>query len=232
MLKSFGLQVRRHEMSHAQFMAHWRNVHAPMSAGIDGVRGYVLNEILSAHPGQAFAPLDIGMTVDGIAQLWFDSREAMMALTQTPEVKRWFSDGPNYIGARTGFATAERVLRPVSSGARPAFKLIMFCNRKAEVSQTEFRQLWGQTHANVVLGISGVQGYVQSDVTAANPATNMPTIPIDSVDGIAEVWVSSAEDAAKLLVDIEKQTAGIAEPIINQLTTLIARETVIIKPAL
>lgn len=231
MLKSFGLQVRRNEMDHAQFMAHWLQVHAPMSAGIDGVHGYVLNEILAFRPSQIGAPLAIGMPIDGIAQLWFDSREAMMALTQRPEVKRWFSDGPNYMGARTGFATAERVIRVVST-PRPGFKLIMFCNRRAEIPLTEFSSLWGGAYAKSILSINGVQGYVQSDVVAANPATNMPTVPIDAVDGIAEVWVGSLDEAERVLTAIEKHTAEMGMPLINQLTTLIAKETVIITPGL
>ncbi|MGC3980049.1 MAG: EthD family reductase [Steroidobacteraceae bacterium] len=229
MLKSFGLQVRLNDKSHAQFVDHWFNVHAPMSAGINGVRGYVLNEILSVQHSASIASLAIGMTLDGIAQLWFDSREAMMALTQTPEVKRWFSDGPNYMGARTGFATAERVLR-APPGTSPTFKLITFFGRNASLSVEQFRQQWSQAYANAVLGIEGVQGYVQSDITAANLATNMPNVATDEVDGIGEIWVASEADAKRLLAAIDQQTAAIGAGLFGKQSTLVAKETVVIAP--
>lgn len=227
MLKSFGLQVRKTEMNHAQFMAHWHNVHAPMSRGIAGVRGYVLNEIVAVERDSHIAPLNIGMRVDGIAQLWFDSREAMMALTQTPEVKRWFSDGPNYIGARTGFATAEHVLRKNDAAA---FKLIYFSSRKRDVVVEDFRRRWREDYAPAVLQVEGVQGYIQSEVTAASPATNMPTIPIDEVDGIGEVWMQDRAAATRVLEAVSIATRSSSAALFDKTAVLIAQETVIIAP--
>lgn len=228
MLKSFGLQVRRAEMSHQQFMAHWLNVHAPMSRGIEGVRGYVLNEILDVATDENVEPLTIGMPIDGIAQLWFDSREAMMALTQTPEVKRWFSDGPNYIGARTGFAATERVIRAPSVQA--PFKLMIFHGKKRDISVDEFRRRWREEYAALIAKLPGTAGYVQSEINAANPATNMPNVPVDEVDGIGELWATSAAQARHLIGAMAAATRAISAALFGKAIVLVAQETVIIAP--
>lgn len=229
MFKTMGLQVRKGHLDHAGFMAHWKNVHAPLSAGVAGVRGYSLNEIVADCGGGALPSMAIDPPIDGIAELWFDSREAMQALTQTPEAKRWFSDGVNYLGARTGIAATER---PVSAIAnpRPPFKLIRFLVRQPGVDADAFHQQWSQAYAAQLRELTSSRGYVQSAVAAVNPATNMPNIAIGAVDGVDELWVESVQAGRELNAAIDAATAASMGKLLLNARALVAEETVIIQP--
>ena len=79
MIKSVSLLTRRPEFTHEQFVRHWVEIHAPLAHAVPGMRRYVQNHI----EGTRTRP-DIPETlvdVDGIAETWFDDREAMAGLT-------------------------------------------------------------------------------------------------------------------------------------------------------
>jgi uncharacterized protein (TIGR02118 family) len=225
MFKNFGLQVPKAGMDHAAFMAHWREVHAPLSNGVAGVRGYVLNEILQRCADPAgISPLAVTPAIDGIAQLWFDSREAMAAVTQTPEARRWFSDGINYLGARTGIGASERCVVALPGAAeRPRYKLIRLLARAATQDAAAFAGAWHGALAAAVAALPGVRGYVQSTVSAINPATNMPPVAIAGADGVDEIWFDTPESA-------RLAAARLPAPALAASCCWLAHETVIIAP--
>lgn len=82
--------VRRHpDIEKSEFHRYWRDVHGPLVASVApalGIRRYVqvhtvptpLNDVLAAtrHAPECF---------DGVAELWFDSAEAISAAASTPE---------------------------------------------------------------------------------------------------------------------------------------------------
>ena len=41
MIKSLSLLTRRPELSHAEFVRHWLDIHAPLAHAVPGVRRYV-----------------------------------------------------------------------------------------------------------------------------------------------------------------------------------------------
>lgn len=227
MLKNFGLQARKDHMDHAAFMAHWLGVHAPLSQGVGGVRGYVINEAVGEQRSAVLAPMTLSPPLDGIAQLWFDSREAMMAVTQTPEAKRWFSDGVNYLGARTGLATTEREVVALPKAQRPRFKVLRLLAAAAD-STGSFRAHWHSDYARHILGAPGVKAYVQSEVTGITPATNMPAIQIGAVSGVDEIWVDSMQSAAALTDVLEAAARALPAGSVAQACTYVMHETVII----
>jgi uncharacterized protein (TIGR02118 family) len=75
MLKVTLLSRRRDDMTHAQYLAHWRDVHAPLFRSQPIVkkliRRYVQLRITDSRPMGMF-----DSAVDGIAQLWFDDMAA------------------------------------------------------------------------------------------------------------------------------------------------------------
>lgn len=227
MLKNFGLQARKDPMDHAAFMAHWLGVHAPLSQGVGGVRGYVINETVDEQRSAVLAPMTLSPPLDGIAQLWFDSREAMMAVTQTPEAKRWFSDGVNYLGARTGLATSEREIVAMPRAQRPRFKVLRML-AAATGSADAFRAHWQSDYAPHIAGAPGVKAYVQSDVTGITPATNMPAIQLGAVSGVDEIWVDSVQAAAGLAAALETAARALPADSVAQACTYVMHETVII----
>jgi len=74
MLKVDILSVRRADLTHEQFLEHWRNVHAKLFSSQpvvkEHVRRYVQSRTISETPdGVSIA------NVDGIAQIWFDDMD-------------------------------------------------------------------------------------------------------------------------------------------------------------
>ena len=65
MIKVLAIIHKRPDMSREEFVRYWREVHAPLASGMDGVRRYVINPTLEPFaPGAA--------AFDGVAELWFD----------------------------------------------------------------------------------------------------------------------------------------------------------------
>jgi uncharacterized protein (TIGR02118 family) len=74
MLKVDILVRRRPDLTHEQFLPHWRDVHAQLFSSqpvvIQHVRRYVHSRAVSHHP-----PGIVASDLDGIAQVWFDDIE-------------------------------------------------------------------------------------------------------------------------------------------------------------
>ena len=87
--KRIGLQRKRTDLSHEQFVAHWVNVHAELAKRLPKLRRYSINVVDRArNPDFAY---------DGFSELWFDSRadcEAAFASSQGVAV---LADLPNYV---------------------------------------------------------------------------------------------------------------------------------------
>jgi uncharacterized protein (TIGR02118 family) len=94
MIKSLSLLVRKDGMTHAQFMKHWVDVHAPLALKVPGLRRYVQSHIF------------------GIAETWYDDRDAMARALATPEMKALHADGALFIGRIQSFLTEEKVVVP------------------------------------------------------------------------------------------------------------------------
>ena len=84
--------TRRPHLSREAFLARWLDVHGPLvraHAAALGIRRYVQVHTL---PPAAFARIAAARggpaAFDGVAELWFDSLEAMAAAAATPEGRR------------------------------------------------------------------------------------------------------------------------------------------------
>jgi uncharacterized protein (TIGR02118 family) len=95
--------TRLSHLSAADFLAHWRNVHAPLVASLAGdlgIRRYVqihaLGEETLTALGVTGAPL-----CDGVAQIWFDDQAAALSARDTAAGKAAFAqlrhDEANFI---------------------------------------------------------------------------------------------------------------------------------------
>jgi uncharacterized protein (TIGR02118 family) len=112
MIKSISMLARRDGFTHAQFVKHWLEIHAPLAHAVPGLRRYVQSHIVEertrpdipAMPGE----------VDGIAELWFDDRESMTRAMATPEAKALHADGALFIGRIKSFTVEEKTIIPRS----------------------------------------------------------------------------------------------------------------------
>jgi uncharacterized protein (TIGR02118 family) len=110
MIKSIGLLTRKPEITHEQFMKHWVEIHAPLAHAVPGVRRYVQNHILEERGRPDIPTTEV--EIDGIAELWFDDREAMALANGSAEAKRLHDDGALFIGRIKSFVIEELVVIP------------------------------------------------------------------------------------------------------------------------
>jgi len=90
MTKVVYIVHRRPDMDRDEFCRYWREVHGPIAAKIPGLRKYVQNH---AVPDPASGDLPC----DGIAELWFDSPQALQAGLASPEGVATTADIPNFL---------------------------------------------------------------------------------------------------------------------------------------
>jgi uncharacterized protein (TIGR02118 family) len=79
MIKFTAFMRRRPELSHEQFVAHHREVHAPLFAKLPASRKYVRRYVQS-HPIADEVPGLSCSTFDGITEIWFDDLAGFRSL--------------------------------------------------------------------------------------------------------------------------------------------------------
>lgn len=112
LIKSIGLLTRKDGLSHDQFVQHWYEVHAPLAHAVPGVRRYVQSHILAERTRPDIPTINV--EIDGIAELWYDDREAMERANATTEARRLHADGALFIGRIKSFIVEEKVIIPVA----------------------------------------------------------------------------------------------------------------------
>jgi uncharacterized protein (TIGR02118 family) len=110
MIKSVGLLTRKAGMSHAEFVRHWLEVHAPLAHAVPGVRRYVQSHIVGERTRPDIPTTDI--EIDGMAELWYDDRDSMERANASPEAKRLHADGALFIGRIKSLIVEEKVIIP------------------------------------------------------------------------------------------------------------------------
>jgi uncharacterized protein (TIGR02118 family) len=89
MVKLVFCVVRRADMSVDEFHRYWQEQHGPLVRSVAsalGIRRYVQDHTLSGAVGDMLtASRGAPGPFDGIAELWFDSDEALVAASSTPE---------------------------------------------------------------------------------------------------------------------------------------------------
>ena len=93
-------------LSDEEFFHYWENVHGPIGARIPGLRKLVQSRRVAA-PGDKHCP-----DYDGMAELWFDDVEALLAARQSCEWKASTEDEAHFIDHNkvAYFVTEERTI--------------------------------------------------------------------------------------------------------------------------
>lgn len=89
MIKRFVILRRKSGMTVEEFRHYWRNVHGPLIAKIPGVKKYVQYHVHSEISDEE------EQSIDGLAELWFDSKEAQKLAWQSKEYEAVVKDEPN-----------------------------------------------------------------------------------------------------------------------------------------
>jgi uncharacterized protein (TIGR02118 family) len=83
-----GSAHKRDDFSTEEFFRYWNEVHAPISMKAPGLRGYVVSEVVSRLRGT--------LEADAFVEQWFDSEEAFLQASGSPELAAAWEDVPNY----------------------------------------------------------------------------------------------------------------------------------------
>ena len=88
MIKCIGTAYKRDDFTTEEFFLYWRDVHAPISAKTEGMRGYVVSEVTSKLQGD--------LEADAFVEQWWDDEEALERAQSSPEIAAAWADVPNY----------------------------------------------------------------------------------------------------------------------------------------
>jgi uncharacterized protein (TIGR02118 family) len=91
MVKLVYCITKKKGLTDEEFFRYWRNVHGPIGARIPRLRKLVQSRRITI-PGDKFQP-----DYDGMAELWFDTIEDLLAARGLPEWKASRDDEANFI---------------------------------------------------------------------------------------------------------------------------------------
>lgn len=97
MFKAIILLTRRPDTSPEEFRAWWLGEHAELAKGLPGLRRAVFNVVEDDEAG-----------VDGVSEIWFDSREAFDAAYASDHGKRVAADTLAHVARRERLLVDER----------------------------------------------------------------------------------------------------------------------------
>ena len=112
MIKSISLLTRKDGWTHAEFVRHWLEVHAPLAHAVPGLRRYVQSHIVEERRRPDIPSIDVD--IDGIAELWYDDRESMAAAMATAAARALHADGAVFIGRIKTYTVEETQIIPPS----------------------------------------------------------------------------------------------------------------------
>jgi hypothetical protein len=148
---SFSLLTRRAELSHEEFRAHWRDVHAPLVRYVDYLRGYVQHRF--APPEERNNSDQRAGRLDGLAEFWWDDRAAALRpMTDPRYTEHAQPDEPRFLDMAQLQAIQTVPLRPRGSRTNAATdRTVHLLFRQPGLSEDEFRDqlatAWGAAAA-------------------------------------------------------------------------------------
>jgi uncharacterized protein (TIGR02118 family) len=91
MIKLIYCITKKPGLTDDAFFSYWKDVHGPIGARIPGLRRLVQSRRVNI-PGDKYQP-----DFDGMAELWFDDIDALLAARQSAEWQASHADEANFI---------------------------------------------------------------------------------------------------------------------------------------
>jgi len=203
----------------AQFQDHWQNRHAEVVTQLPGIVRYIQNHTTAALPGRT-APFD------GIAEVWFESKDAMKANVGSDALRRIRTDEANFIDASsTGTIITDDFYLKEPGPAET--KLMALVRRQPDLSLDEFTRKYRDEFGPLVANLAGIAGYLQGHCAlgAYRDGREPP------YDALATLWFADAEGMQATFGSSEMASISEIEQHILQLDkvdAILCQEVVII----
>ena len=192
MVTSFALLARRIGSTEAEFRSHWRDVHAPLVAHVDYLRGYVQHRAARVAPGPD-AQLS---SLDGIAEFWWDDRAAALRPHSDPRYTEFAQpDEPRFLDV-TRLVSVQTVPVCISESA-PAVhgsgaSALMLLVRSTTTGADDFAAVCQQAWRRAVDSARGTLGKCIVHLVEHDRAGDPP--PVDAI--VACRWRDAAAQQA------------------------------------
>jgi uncharacterized protein (TIGR02118 family) len=105
MFKAMILLTRRPDMSHEEFVRWWLDEHVPLASGLPNVRKVILNVVDEGYDEAG---------VDGVSELWFDSRADFDDAYASEIGKATAADSIAHVSGRVRLVVTENAYTPGS----------------------------------------------------------------------------------------------------------------------
>jgi len=103
--KAMIMLTRREDMTHDQFVSWWLDEHVPLASALPGVRKVILNVVEDGYEEAG---------VDGVSELWFDSRADFDAAYASEIGVATAADSMAHVSGRVRLVVTENVYVPQS----------------------------------------------------------------------------------------------------------------------
>jgi uncharacterized protein (TIGR02118 family) len=101
MFKAMIVLTRREDMTHAEFAQWWLHEHHSMAADLPKIRKAVFNEVADGFDEAG---------IDGVAELWFDTREDFDSAYATEIGKATAQDSLDHVSGRVRLIVSENIV--------------------------------------------------------------------------------------------------------------------------
>jgi uncharacterized protein (TIGR02118 family) len=185
MIKICEIVHRRAGMGVEDFQAYWLGTHGPIVSRIPGISRYV-----QSHP-KIGGYRNGDLICDGVAEIWVDDKQALVAMSATAEFAAAKQDEANFVdGARLiELLTSETVIKDggMPEGCVKSISLLTF---KDGIDPVRGQAYWRDHHGPIAAGIDTLRRYIQCPVRPG--AYRKPAPP--AFDGLAMAWFDSVAD--------------------------------------
>ena len=186
-------------MEAGAFHDYWRNEHPKAVLRLPGLRKYVQNHVSAAQydRGQPF--------VDGVAETWWDDRDALHAHRDTQVLADLMVDEDRFIdpGFRESIVTEEVA---IVNEAIPVggVKIITWLRRRPELTLDQAQEYWRTKHAAVATPLPGLARYVQNHARPGKAEGEFMGLPM--------VWFTSLDQVRANATSPQLATVRADEP--------------------
>lgn len=175
------------------FRRYWREEHPNAVLQLPGLRKYVQNHLTDNNyrsaSGAAIEPI-----ADGVAETWWDDREALAAHRGTVALDELMVDESHFIDPdrRDQFVAEEVVINPLGIPVGGGLKQLVLVKRKAGMAMPEAMAYWRDVHGPLAVRAPGLGRYVQNHAMGHQYREGRPE---PTYDGLTAVWFADREAA-------------------------------------